>query len=298
MSTQMARMIGTTTTVTGPATATAGRSASGPRPAGHGHRPAMRVTQLRVLRSEWTKLTSLRSTVWTLAAALGVTVVLGFILSRVTANDWPNYGAEEMRTFDATATSLSGMYLAQLAIGVLGVLVISGEYATGMIRASLGVVPRRLPVLWAKVAVFAAASFGLMVVANLIAFTVGQAQLSSRHIDVALSDPGVLRSVLGTAFFVTGIGVLGLALGALLRNTPAAIATLFGVLLVLPQIVGALPPRLARIGDHLPSASGDALMQVVRSPSVPSPTHGLLVLLAYLVVTLAAAAVLLVRRDA
>ncbi|WP_261566393.1 ABC transporter permease subunit [Frankia gtarii] len=259
---------------------------------------AGQVTQLRVLRSEWTKLTSLRSTVWTLAAALAFTVLLGAVLSRVTANDWPHYSAASMRTFDATATSLSGMYLAQLAIGVLGVLVISGEYATGMIRATLGVVPRRLPVLWAKVAVFAVACFGLMVVANLVAFTMGQAMLSSRHLDVALSDPGVLRAVLGTALFVTGIGVLGLALGTLLRNTPAAIAVLFGVLLVLPQIVGALPQRLARIGDYLPSTSGDALMQVVRTPDLPSPAHGLIVLLAYLVVTLAAAAVLLVRRDA
>ncbi|MCM3885623.1 ABC transporter permease [Frankia sp. R82] len=260
-------------------------------------RPQQRVTQLRVIRSEWTKLTSLRSTAWTLAAALAVTILLGVILSRVTANDWTNYSAEDKRTFDAAATSLSGMYLAQLAIGVLGVLVISGEYATGMIRATLGIVPHRLPVLWAKAIVFATVSFALMVVANLIAFTAGQAMLSSAHIDVSLSDPGVLRAVLGTAFFVTTIGVLGLALGALLRNTPAAIGVLFGVLLVLPQIVGALPQSLTRIGDYLPSTSGDALMQVVRSSSLPSPTHGALVLVAYLVVTLTAAALLLVRRD-
>ncbi|CAO5191327.1 ABC transporter permease [Frankia sp. AiPs1] len=267
-------------------------------PARHQARSGPRVTQLRVLRSEWTKLTSLRSTAWTLLAAVAVTVLLGMILSRVVANDWVHYSAEDRRTFDATATSLSGMYLAQLAIGVLGVLVITGEYATGMIRASLGVVPRRLPVLWAKIAVFAVVSFGMMVVANLIAFSAGQAMLAPKHIDVALSDPGVPRAILGTAFFVAAVGVLGLALGALLRNTPAAIGTLFGVLLVVPMIVGALPGRLARISDYLPSASGDALMQVVRSPDLPSPTHGLLVLVGYLAVTLTAAAILLIRRDA
>lgn len=266
--------------------------------AGRRHRPDVRVTQLRVVRSEWTKLTSLRSTLWTLAAAVAVTVLLGVVLSNVTANDWSHYSAESRLTFDATATSLSGMYLAQLAIGVLGVLVISGEYATGMIRASLGVVPHRLPVLWAKVLVFSVVSFTLMVVADLVAFTAGQAMLSPEHINVALSDPGVLRAVLGTAFFVTAIGVIGLALGTILRNTPAAISVLFGVLLVLPQIVSALPQRLAGIGDYLPSSAGESLMQVVRTSDLPSPTHGLAVLVVYLVVTLAAAAVLLVRRDA
>ncbi|WP_175087890.1 ABC transporter permease [Candidatus Frankia nodulisporulans] len=287
----------TQTITAGTPHATSPSSPSPSSPSSRHARPQQRVTQLRVLRSEWTKITSLRSTAWTLAAALAVTILLGVVLAKATASNWDHYTVEDKRTFDATATSLSGMYLAQLALGVLGVLMISGEYATGMIRATLGVVPRRLPVLWAKVAVFAAVSFTLMAVANLIAFTAGQAMLAPRHIDVALSDPGVVRAVLGTAFFVSAIGVLGLTLGTLLRSTPAAIGVLFGVLLVLPQIVGALPHNLARISDYLPSTSGDALMQVVRSSSLPSPTHGALVLVAYLVVTLTAAAFVLVRRD-
>jgi ABC-2 type transport system permease protein len=298
MTTQTTRMTGSTQA---PALSDASSIASPGRRHGRSRgsgRTAVRITQWRVMRSEWIKLTSLRSTLWTLAAALAFMVLLGLVLSRVTANDWSHYSPEDRATFDATATSLSGMYLAQLAIGVLGVLVISGEYATGMIRASLGVVPRRLPVLWAKLVTFAAASLAVMVVADLIAFTAGQAMLSSRHIDVSLSDPGVLRAVLGAALFVTGIGVIGLALGAILRNTPAAIGVLFGVLLVLPQIVSALPRSLARIGDYLPSASGDALMQVTDSSGVPSPAHGLIVLAVYLAVTIAAAAILLVRRDA
>jgi ABC-2 type transport system permease protein len=122
------------------------------------------------------------------------------------------------------------MTFAQLAIGVLGVLLISGEYSTGMIRSSLTVVPRRLPVLWAKLGVFAGAVFGVTLVTSFVSFFLGQALLSSHHLNVAISAPGALRSVIGTALYATVAGMIGMALGALLRNTAAGISTFVAVL--------------------------------------------------------------------
>jgi hypothetical protein len=113
-----------------------------------------RVSQLRVLRSEWTKLRSLRSTVWSLLIAAGLIIGGGVLASSVTASNWPPPNAADRAAFDPTAVSLTGVYLAQVAVGVLGVLLISGEYGTGMIRSTLAAVPRRLPVLWGKAIVF------------------------------------------------------------------------------------------------------------------------------------------------
>ena len=131
----------------------------GPRP--------LRVTQWRVIVSEWIKLRSLRSTLFSLLAAVVCTVGLGILISALRANDFKQNGFTPGPGFDPTLVSLRGIYLAQLAIGVLGVLVITGEYSTGMIRATLAAVPRRLPVLWAKALVFAAVVFVVMGIASL-----------------------------------------------------------------------------------------------------------------------------------
>ena len=152
----------------------AGLSPSVPRSAEALHRGA-KVTQARVIRSEWTKLTSLRSTVYTLAGAVVLIIGFGAILCAAIAASWDDLDPIDKLTFDPTAFSLSGFYLAQIAVGALGVLMISGEYSTGMIRASLGAVPKRLPVLWAKAAVFGVMTFVLLGVASLVAFLVGQA---------------------------------------------------------------------------------------------------------------------------
>ena len=136
----------------------------------------------------------------------------------------------------AISTSLTGTFFAQLAVGVLGVLLITGEYSTGMIRSSLTVVPRRLPMLWGKLAVFAGVVFLTMLVASFTAFFVGQALLSGQHLDASLSDPGALRSVVGAALYLTVAGMTALALGALLRNTAAAITTFVAVFFVIPPL--------------------------------------------------------------
>ncbi|WP_307875347.1 ABC transporter permease [Frankia nepalensis] len=249
-------------------------------------------------RSEWTKIISLRSTVWTLLAAFVMTVGLAVVFAVTLAGRWDDMSPADRADHDLTSLTLLGVNLAQLAIGVLGVLVVSGEYSTGMIRATLSAVPRRLPVLWAKSAVFGLLAFALMLVTALVAFLVGQAILSTKGIDLSLADPGAFRGVVGAAFYVTAIGLLGLGLGALLRSTPGAIAGLFGLVLVIPMVVSFLPDSLDGLERYLPSMAGNAVMRALPDPDVLSPGGGFLTLLLYVAVTLAAAAVGLRRRDA
>ncbi|MER6129996.1 ABC transporter permease [Streptomyces sp. NPDC001795] len=257
------------------------------------------VTQLRVIHSEWIKLRSLRSTLFTLLAAVVAMIGLGFLFSYFTADRWSHLPPEERLNFDPTLVSLRGFYLAQLAVGVLGVLVISGEYATGMIRASLSAVPRRLPMLWAKALVFAAVAWALMTIASLVAFLVGQAALSSHHLGTSLSAPGVLRAVLGAGLYLTVVGLVGVAFGALIRNTAGGIATVFGVLLVLPVLAEALPSSwFDAINKYLPSTAGQGLIHIHQEPHTLAPWTGFAVFCLYALVALAGAGVALKRRDA
>jgi ABC-type transport system involved in multi-copper enzyme maturation permease subunit len=254
------------------------------------------VTQPRVVRSEWTKLHSLRSSRVTLLVALGLVVGLGLLVPLISVANWTD--GTSTFGYNSVERSLSGIYLAQLAFGVLGVLLVTGEYSTGMIRATFAAVPRRLLVLWAKLGVFLAVTIVLGTLACLVAFLSGQAIFASKHVDASLTDPHVARAVLGAGLFLAGIGALGVALGALFRNTAAAIATLTGLLFVLPVLVSVLPRRWAEtIGRYLPGDAGTAIINVIPDPQRLAPWTGLGVLYAYAVVATAVAAVLLVRRD-
>ncbi|MDT3442340.1 MULTISPECIES: ABC transporter permease [unclassified Pseudofrankia] len=259
-----------------------------------------KVTISRVLRSEWTKLTSLRSTMWTMLAALVVTVGFGCLIPAITVSEWHNSTPQERAEnfTEPVMTSLAGGYFSQIAIGVLGVLLITGEYSTGMIRTSLGAVPHRLPVLFAKAAVFGVASFALSLVSILTAFFCGQAILHQIGLGVSIGDPHVVRVLLGGAFFVTTIGLLGLALGTLIRSTGGSIAALLGLIFVVPIITGLLPGDWGSIHKFVPDGGGEALVTVVRDSDVMTPLGGLVVLLAWIVVGLGAAAYTMVRRDA
>jgi hypothetical protein len=257
------------------------------------------VTQRRVIVSEWIKLRSLRSTLFGLLTAAVLTVGLGVLISALRANDFNHRGITPGKDFDPTLVSLRGIYLAQLPIGVLGVLVITGEYATGMIRATLAAVPRRLPVLWAKALVFALAVFVVGAVASLLAFEGGQAMLSSAGIHAGLGSAGAARAVLGGALYLTVVGLLGVGLGFLVRNTAGAIATLFGLLLVLPAVVSALPPSLYNdVFRYLPMIAGTQAMTTVRDSSLLTPWQGIGVFGLYAAGAIAAGAVGLLRRDA
>lgn len=168
--------------------------------------PTMKVTQRRVLLSEWTKFRSLRSTVWTLLVAVLLMIGIGALFSAVVANQWDSASAADRASLEPIGISLAGLDFAQLAIGVLGVLLITGEYSTGMIRASLTAVPRRLPVLWGKLSVFAGSVFLVTLIAAFASFFLGQSLLSGEGIDVAISAPDALRSVIGAAMYATVAG--------------------------------------------------------------------------------------------
>lgn len=258
-----------------------------------------KVTQARVFLSEWTKLRSLRSTVFSLLAAVVFVVGLSVLVPSVTVAHWPPRDVREAAAFDPTSRSLAGIFLAQLAVGVLGVLLMTGEYATGMIRATLAAVPARLPVLWAKAAVFAAATLVIMVPAVLGAFFIGQSILRSKFLQAGLGDPGVLRAVLGSALYLTVVGLLGLGLGALLRNTAGGISALFGVLFVLPIIVRFLPSSWSDpIDRYLPSTVGQAVTRVHPDPAGFAPWTGFAIFCGYVALVMALAAIRLRRRDA
>jgi ABC-type transport system involved in multi-copper enzyme maturation permease subunit len=195
--------------------------------------------------------------------------------------------------------ALAGVNVSQLAIGVLGVLVITAEYSTGMIRASFSAVPRRLPVLWAKAAVFAAVALVLMVPSVVAAFFASQAILSRHDIlQISFTHPGVARAVVGGAIYVTVVGVFALALGAIVRNTAGGIASFVAILFVIPPLMNVLPSSWNdAISPYLPSNAGRAIFSLGADPHALGPWTGLALFCGYTAVALAAAAVLLVRRD-
>jgi ABC-type transport system involved in multi-copper enzyme maturation permease subunit len=251
------------------------------------------------LRSEWTKLRSVRSAYW----ALGVTVVLGVglgaVISAVTAHSYARFSAAEKLSWDPAGVSLSGMAVAQLAIAVLGVLCVSSEYSSGMIRTSLIAVPRRGRVLAAKSLVFAAVTLAVGELVSFAAFFAGQALISGHAPHAVLGDPGVARAVAGAGLYLAVLAVLGVAAGALLRRPAAAIAGLMAVLLVLPGIAQALPGSWRNpVTEFWPTQAGSQVTSVSHSAHTLAPWAGFGVLCLFAAVVYAAAWALLDRRDA
>jgi ABC-2 type transport system permease protein len=255
------------------------------------------VGQGRVLRSEWIKLRSLRSTGLTLLAGVVAMIGLGLLVGWATNSHWNRIDPAERLGFSPIDTSLSGYHLAQMAVGVLGVLLVSGEYATGMVRATFAAVPKRLPVLWAKAALFAAVTFALMLPSALLAFFGGQHFLATHG--TTLSAHNAVRDIVGVAFYLTLIGVFAVALGFLIRSTAGGIATLFGLLLVLPGVGQLLPTSWQRNTlPYLPSNAGASIFTVHTDPGMLGAGGGLAVLLIWVVCFVVLAAVVLRRRDA
>lgn len=250
--------------------------------------------------SEWTKLRSVRSTVWALILTSSCTIGLGTLFC------WAYLHRRERRgdtirnmLFDPTARSLNGVVLAQLAIGVLGVLVMSSEYTTGMIRTSLAAVPNRRVLLAAKTIVLGAVSLVVGMVSVFVAFFMGQAVLAGDGLGTSLGATSVLRAVLGAGLYLTLIALFGLALGTIVRRTPGAIATLFGIVLILPLIAQAFPePWDVRIGRLAPFNAGQAMFSVRYDPDLLTPTQGLFVFLGWIAASYIVAMVVLSRRDA
>jgi ABC-2 type transport system permease protein len=255
-----------------------------------------RVTFAHVVLSEWTKLRSVRSSWWAFFAAVAFTIGIGAVACAVVSHHFPHMSPRDRADFHPLEVNLAGIQLAQLAIGVLGVLVITAEYSTGMIRATIGAVPTRLPVLWAKTVVYAAATLALMIPATLIAFVVGEAIFARHNIDIAFTHPGVARAVVGAGLYLAVIGLFGLGLGAVVRNTAGGIALFAGLMFVLPPLMNVLPQSWNNaISPYLPLQAGERIMSI--TPGHLSPWAGFAVLCGYAAASLALAAVLLVRRD-
>ena len=260
----------------------------------------VKVTQARVLHSEWTKFRSLRSTVWTLLVAVVLMIGVGALFSAVTANQFHTFSAGDVAKFNPVTTSLNGITFAQLAIGVLGVLMVTGEYSTGMIRSSLTAVPRRLPVLWGKLTVFAGIVLAVSLVTSFVSFFLGQALLDSHNLGVTITSPGALRAVIGAALYLTVAGLIGMSIGALLRNSAAGISTFVGVFFVVPPLAGLLPSSISNhLVQYFPSNAGEAVYGGARGvTNALSPWAGFAVLCVYAAVLIAASAWRLRRTDA
>jgi ABC-2 type transport system permease protein len=258
-----------------------------------------RVTQARVVLSEWTKLRSLRSTRRSLGIAVFLTIGLPSLFAAVTSSHWGSLGPHEQADRHPLDIALAGVNLSQLAIGVLGVLVITGEYSTGMIRASMTAAPKRLPVLWAKVGVYAFVSFALMLPSVLLAFYVSQAILSHHDIlQISFSSPGVARSVIGGALYLMVIGVFTLGLGAITRSTAGGISTFAGIMFVIPPLMNVLPASWNNaISPYLPSSAGRAVFSLTHGSDSLAPWPGFALFCGYTILTIGIAAVLLLRRD-
>jgi hypothetical protein len=267
--------------------ATATRQVSG--------RPSSRL--LCILRSEYCKFRSVRSTFWALAAVVAFNVILAGLLAIFLPRA---LSAQQQAALDSTRVSLGGLHLSQVAIGLLGVLVITSEYSTGMIRATLAAVPQRRLMLTAKTLVFAVAAVITGIAACFAAYLIFQALLpSGDSMRTSLSDPGVLRAVTGAGLYLAVLGLFGLGLGTIIRSSAGAVATLLGVLFV-PSIIMTLLPASCQdtAGRYLPMNAGETIYTVQHQPHTLPPWAGLGVFFLYAAAALATGFLLINHRDA
>ena len=252
-----------------------------------------------MLRSEWTKLRSVRSTFWALTVTVVLGIGLGAAISAATAHGYAKSSVSQKLSWDPAGVSQAGVAIASLAIVVLGVLCISSEYSSGMIRTSLIAVPKRGRVLAAKSLVFAGVTFVVGEVTCFVAFFVGQALISGHAPHAALGDPGVARAVAGGGLYLAALAVLSVAAGALLRHPAAAIASMIAVLLVLPGIAQALPDSWRNpVTEFWPTQAGSQLTSVYHSAHTLQPWPGFGVMCLFVAIVYAIAWTLLDRRDA
>lgn len=253
------------------------------------------VSLTGAMRAEWVKFRSLKSSWLLLAATVVGMIVLAFVIAWNTRDPSPGIDLEDV----IASSTLQGFHLGELLLGALGVLVVTAEYSSGTIRTTLVALPRRLPVLWAKLLVVTPIVVVTMLVTVLAAFLGSQALLGQYREAFSLSDPGALRAVVGTALYLGALTAFGAAIGWIVRSTPGALVTYLGLVLVLPGITGLLLGSFGQsVSKYLPTEAGTSLITSVQLPDLLTPTQGALVLLAWVAGSLAVAAVILRRRDA
>lgn len=257
------------------------------------HKPGV----LPIARSEWTKLRSVRSTYWTLIATVVIMIGLGALFSLGATN----HGSDNGDTVNAPGIGLYTLYFAQLAIGVLGVMVITAEYSSGMIRTTFTAVPQRAVVVVVKAVVFAIVAFVVALVTAFVTFFVSQAVLNTATppLGVTITSPAALRIVIGAAVYLTGCAVLGLALGVMLRSTAGAITVFTVLMFVAPILANFIPESWHRdaISRYLPSNAGLQVLEPTTNSPDLRPLVGLSVLIVWALVALLISLVLVSRRD-
>ena len=250
-----------------------------------------------VLRSEARKLHTVRSTWWTLLAGFTFTVVTAAVLGAVL----PGHLSVHQKTIiDPVRVSLGGLHLAQITAGLLGVLAITSEYSTGMIRAAFAAVPQRRLLLTVKAVVLTTAVAATSIAGCVAAYLVFQAVLPAADpMRTTLATPGVARAVTGAGLYLTVLALLGFGLGATLRSSAGAVAALFGLLFI-PTLLTALLPQAwqDRFAGYLPMNAGDAVYTTRPEAHMLGPWTGLAVFTAYAALALAAGFTLITRRDA
>ncbi|HEY9323955.1 MAG TPA: ABC transporter permease [Agromyces sp.] len=260
-----------------------------------------------VLRSEWIKLRSLRSTTWSYLIVIAISLGMALIMSLSMVSDM-NGGADasgmpaDGQVSLIVQSSVFGVFFGQLVAGVLGVLIISGEYTTGMIRSTLTAVPKRLPALATKAIVLFVTTFLVGLVANLGAFLVASVVFSGVDVSASLVDPAVFLPILGGALYLALVSVFALGVGTMLRSSAGGIAAVLGVMLLLPTVLQMIPAEWAH--DLIPYLISSAGLGIFTSTTAEPAGDALgawlslLIVLAWMGASIAGAAVLLKRRDA
>ena len=250
-------------------------------------------------RSEWIKFRSVRSAPLALVATALIVVVGAWLLGAANRGSYAAASPAGKAAFDPVYTVLQGIELAQLFIGALGVITVTGEYSSGLIRGTFVATPQRAQVLAMKALVFAAVVWAGGTALSFAAFFLGQSVLSpAKH--VGIGDPGVLTAVLGGGLYLTCVGLLGMFIGVLVRRTPAALAALFGLLAVLPIALILFKGTIAsQLGEYLPGNAGEQAFRLLPGGAYAlGRWPGLGVLAAYVAVAAVAAFALIRRRDA
>ncbi|NUS04545.1 MAG: ABC transporter permease subunit [Nonomuraea sp.] len=242
---------------------------------------------------EWIKLAGLRSTMWALLATVAGMIAIGVVTMANTKAPGPDH----VDTFDPVNNVLAGTALGQVIVGVLGVLVITGEYSSGTIRATLAAIPDRPLLLAAKAGVLGGVTLAVGEAVTFVTFLAGRPALTDAVPRPALGDPGVLRALLLSGVYLALVGLIGLGLGTIVRHTALAVGLLVGVLYVVPAVLAGLTGvTVAKFFPTMIAANSLAVSKPVAGCLSPWAGFGMLCL--YVAVVLGAGGRLLARRDA
>jgi ABC-2 type transport system permease protein len=251
-----------------------------------------------LVAAEWIKLRSLSSTYLVLLAAVITAFGIGLLVCNTDASNWASLPSAHRFTIDPMADCFVGFSVAQLIFAAVGVLTMTGEYSSGLIRTTFAAVPPRGAVLAAKAAVVSAVTFAVGLVTALASFAAGQAIFSRQHIGISISHPGAVRAIIAAALFLVAVSLTGLALGVLIRNAAGALTAVVVLLFLGPSFLHGTSRWVIDIANALPANGIRRLVSLHPWPNAPSVTEAVIIIVVYPVVTLAAAAYVIHRRDA